>query len=78
MKVKALKGFAGRLDGVSYTVSEGDIIDLPEGADWLRAGLVELFTDGPEAAAMAPAETATRRPRARKRTASKGPKKNGT
>ena len=38
MKVKILKSFGGTLYGHR---SEGQICDLPEGADWIQAGLAE-------------------------------------
>lgn len=38
MKVKCLVSFS---DSVHGTRSAGDEFELPEGADWLRAGLVE-------------------------------------
>lgn len=62
MKVRVLKSFGG----VNFRASSGDIIELPEGVDWLRAGLVEPFIEEPEAAAIEPAETATM-PKPRKR-----------
>jgi len=36
MKVKVLTGFSGPRG----SFSEGDVIDLPKGVDWLKAGLV--------------------------------------
>ena len=41
MKVIALIGFAGMApDGQPFAFSEGDVLELPRGADWLKAGLV--------------------------------------
>lgn len=37
MKVKVLISFS---DSVHGTRAEGDVIELPEGVDWLRAGFV--------------------------------------
>lgn len=45
MKVKVLLSFS---DSVHGSHSEGAVIDLPEGVDWLRAGLVEALAE-PEA-----------------------------
>jgi hypothetical protein len=41
MKVKALCGFVGTHDGVKYRAQPGDTLDMPRGADWIKAGLVE-------------------------------------
>ena len=41
MKVRALVGFVATIDGVKYRAQAGDELLLPDGADWLRAGLVE-------------------------------------
>ncbi len=47
MKVVALVSFAGN----GITVARGAVVDMPEGADWLEAGLVapvaEPAADGP-------------------------------
>ena len=42
MKVKALKSFVSTIDSVKHRIQEGDVFDLPKGADWLTAGLVEM------------------------------------
>ncbi len=43
-KVKALKSFAGTdPSGVKHRIAAGDEFDLPEGVDWLDAGLVVLL-----------------------------------
>lgn len=47
MKVRALNSFS---DSVYGTRAAGDEFELPDGADWLRAGLVEVVAE-PEAAA---------------------------
>jgi hypothetical protein len=48
MRVRALTSFVGRVDGRKYIVKAGDVLTLPEGADWLRAGLVEAAEPAPE------------------------------
>lgn len=41
MKVRALTTFGGH-DGKTHTHhSKGEVFELPDGVDWLRAGLVE-------------------------------------
>ena len=40
MKVKALVGFVGTVDGKTVSHPAGSEFELPDGADWLRAGLV--------------------------------------
>lgn len=67
MRVIANKSFVSRLGGQTYRVNQDDELLLPAGADWLLCGLVRLAEE-PEAATLAPAETATK-PRARKRVA---------
>ena len=67
MKVRALTSFGG--GGVHHGM--GDVFELPEGVDWLRAGLVEVVKEEPESTAVKPAETATKKPAARKRTTRK-------
>jgi len=42
MKVKALNSFS---DSVYGTRAAGDEFELPAGADWLRAGLVEVVVE---------------------------------
>ena len=67
MKVVALTTFGGQ----GIHVSKDDVFELPEGSDWLRAGLVAPFAvepDEQEAAIAKPARKATRRkPRRRTR-----------
>jgi hypothetical protein len=69
--VRALKSFGGS-DGRGHRVhhSAGDIFELPDGADWLRAGLVEAHPLERETAALEPPEKAVM-PRPRKRAGSK-------
>ena len=53
MKVRALNSFS---DSVYGTRAAGDEFELPDGADWLRAGLVEVVTEpvdiGPDVSGM--------------------------
>lgn len=60
VKVKAIKSFVGKgPDGIKYRQAEGDVFELPDGSDWIRAGLVVAFETGDlELAATEPAETA--------------------
>ncbi len=67
MKAKALKGFTGWIGGNSISVSEGQIVDVPAGTDWVKAGLVEPLPGeveerptkkAPETAAVQPPEDA--------------------
>ena len=41
MKVNVKQPFIGVIDGVKYRGIPGDVIELPKGADWIEAGLVE-------------------------------------
>ncbi len=43
MRVVALVSFAGN----GITVARGAVIEMPEGADWLKAGLVALVETEP-------------------------------
>ena len=45
MKVKAVKSFGGVTRTSRFHVSEGSVFELPEGSDWLRAGLVVEVKD---------------------------------
>jgi len=56
MRVRALTTFGG--NGIH--ISAGDEFELPEGVDWLRAGLVEAMEVEPEAATIKPKRKATR------------------
>lgn len=60
MLVRALKSFGGRGPWGSIHVSDGDVFELPHGADWLRAGLVEIYDPetmaAPESAMLPPPE----------------------
>lgn len=68
VKVRAIKSFVGKgPDGIKYRANEGDVLEVPEGTDWIRAGLVVAVEDWDEVETMAkePAETAVK-PKARK------------
>ena len=59
MKVKALKSFGGINKGGRVHHSAGDIFELPDGVDWLRAGLVEKVPVKRRTATRKPKEKAT-------------------
>ena len=46
--VKAIRGFAARIEGKTYAVAEGDVLEMPAGADWVAAGLVLPLPDPEE------------------------------
>lgn len=71
MRVKAVKSFGGVTSEGRYHISEGEEFELPEGVDWLRAGLVVPVKAAVETAAIEPPEKAVR-PKARKRKANAG------
>lgn len=52
MRVEVLKSFQGQIDGRRYGGGMGDVIDIPEGTDWIRAGFVRPV----ESAMMSPAK----------------------
>ncbi len=54
MRVRALVSFAGR----NMTVARGAEFDLPDGVDWLQAGLVVPVTEPAPAPHMADVERA--------------------
>lgn len=69
MKVKALKSFGGASSQGRYHYSEGQVFDLPDGADWLKAGLVVAVKEERETAVTPKtAETAVKPKPTRKRT----------
>jgi hypothetical protein len=41
MKVIALISFVSRIDGQAYRANEGDELEMPKGADWVKAGLAK-------------------------------------
>lgn len=53
MQVVALVSFVAMVNGASMPVRVGSVVEMPDGADWLRAGLVALM-DAP----FPPVETA--------------------
>jgi hypothetical protein len=71
MRVRALKSFAGMVDGAVVQVRAGSEMELPEGVDWLQAGFVAVVDTGTPAGAAAPhlqgVETAVVKPAAEKR-----------
>ncbi len=60
MRVVALVSFAGRVGVNSLSIARGAEFDLPDGVDWLQAGLVApvVLTSSPTGAAPAPHMTA--------------------
>lgn len=67
MKVKVIRSFGSTQYG---HYSEGQVIDLPDGVDWLKAGLVVPFKEPLETATAEPPEKATK-PRVTRRRAPK-------
>ena len=61
-KVKVLRSFVARTGGGTVRGVVGDVIDMPDDADWLPAGFVELVEAD---------EAATEKRAPRKRTAKK-------
>lgn len=45
MKVIVNRSFVSRFNGQTYRPSQGDVVEMPEGADWLRAGLVSAVEE---------------------------------
>lgn len=45
MKVIVVRSFVAQVDGRKYRLAEGDVVNLPEGVDWLRAGLVQALDE---------------------------------
>jgi hypothetical protein len=58
MKGKVLRSFSDASHG---TFSDGDIIDIPAGVDWVLAGLVEPVQAVIETASVAPERTAVKK-----------------
>lgn len=68
MLVQAEQAFVSIVDGQTLVVRVGQIVEMPDGADWLQAGLVRLVAETIETAALdvsAGAEQATTRRRRR-------------
>lgn len=61
-KALVLKSFVGTLGGITVNAAEGQVIDLPEGTDWVQAGLVQVL-DAPvvETAVALPTERAVKK-----------------
>lgn len=55
MQVFALRSFVAIVNGQAVTVRADEVVDMPDGADWVRAGLVTLV-------ASVEVETATAEP----------------
>lgn len=67
IRVRALKSFAARVGGMSWSANKGQELDMPPGMDWIRAGLVEAVlepkvVEAPETAGEV-IETATIKPK---------------
>lgn len=62
MKVQANVSFVGSVDGTKFRANEGDIFELPNGVDWLNAGLVSPFKGEVEKAVVIPPEKAVAPP----------------
>lgn len=62
MKVRAITSFVGHYgpDRNTIVASAGMEFTLPDGVDWLKAGLVEAVKAEPEKATKAPAANAAR------------------
>ena len=59
MLVLAKISFVAVHDGQTYSVQEGNQIDMPHGADWVRAGFVTpVMQDAPETSTLAPTQNA--------------------
>lgn len=42
IKVRGLKSFSARIGDMTWSVRKGQVVDMPPGVDWVRAGLVEV------------------------------------
>ncbi len=67
MQVLALKSFVSVIDGQVLMARAGQMLEMPEGADWVQAGLVTLAQEVETATLTLNAETADVRPRKRER-----------
>ncbi len=77
MKVIALTSFVARIDGVKYRPDKGEELEMPKGADWIKAGLAEKKAvkrsdkaKAPESAALEAPEKAVK-PAAKKKEPAK-------
>lgn len=73
IEVVALVSFGALIDGEVVNVEEGQIVVMPEKADWIKAKLVKPVVKEKETATLMPAEKAVvapaesiRKPKARK------------
>jgi hypothetical protein len=64
MKVVALVSFVGRVGVNTLSVASGDEFDLPDGVDWLQAGLVAPVQSNESAPHMPNLEHAVAAPKA--------------
>lgn len=64
MLVKAVRSFGGSKYGHK---AEGSVFELPDGVDWLQAGLVIPFVEEPEEATIEAPERAVTRKRVTRR-----------
>ena len=65
MLVKANRGFTARHNGQAIHVSEGEVVELPDGFEsWLNSGLVSPVREGSERAIVMPPEQAVAPPQA--------------
>jgi len=62
--VRAKQSFASMTNGEVFQVTKGKILALPKGADWVKAGLVEVLGKGsdPETTSKTTPETTTAKP----------------
>lgn len=58
MRVRALVGFVGIVNGQSRAVQAGEVFDLPAGVDWLTAGFVVPVEPDVETASLDPRQEA--------------------
>lgn len=78
-KVRVLRAFVANVEGVKIRGIEDEILDMPKGQDWIKAGLVEPLQGGStrETAAVEPSEkavepkAAAKKPASRKKSSSK-------
>ncbi len=63
MKVRCVRSFAALVGKKRYTISEGASFTLPDGVDWIKAGLVVPV----ETATAEPVENAARPKRTRRK-----------
>lgn len=62
MQVQALVSFAAMVGGQSVAVRSGDVVEMPDGADWVLAGLATPLLENETAVAEPGGELADVRP----------------